>query len=815
MPLPFRSVPFKLDLPGQNQQSKNSRKRPPKAVVIKAIKKQVETRLESSLHNRIYLIPEQNLSQIEHPWNIDVKSGSQPKFRLPKDTHIIDVFDQSGVDGRLLILGKPGAGKTTMLLELAKVLIQRAEEDLSEPIPILLSLASWKDDRQSIADWIVAALSSGKYGKVRPDRVKQWLKDGEVIPLLDGLDELAASRQEICVKKLNEFVQSGNLCCPLVVCSRVEEYQSYSTELLLKTSIELQPLTTQQVQDYLRRTGNNRLWDGIRDNRELIELAQTPFLLNIMVISCEKISLDKWQKCDSIEEKNNYLLSVYTEVMLGREYNKKYPNNDKTKHWLNWLTRNLIKKNDAKFCPKDMEPNWLNNKKHKQLYRICVGLSAELIYVLIVGLIGGVIFGLNFGLFIRLNVELIRGLMEGIDIWLGEDSWLAGVLVGVSFGLLFGLILGLILGLDSSKIETPKTPNQERWKSLQNAVIGEMCFGLIVGLIVGLIIELIKGLVVGGIEGLSVIESIDIFFYPVAVLWNGSMSVGLIIGAIAGLTVGLIRGLESLAIETNTSQNQGRWKSLQNAVTEDLSFGLTVGAIGGLIIGIVVTPILGQFITLGLTPFIGLLVWLIIGLIIGLIVGLDSLETETKASSNQGIWKSLQNAAIGEMIGRFIVGLVVEPIQGLESSGVETKTSSNQGRWESLQNAVIIGLSFGLIVGLIGGLIIGLIEGSSFGLIKGLIGGLLIGLIVGLTVGLSVELMGLLIESLIACIQYLCLRLILYFNGYIPWNYHRFLDYAVERTFLQKVDGGYIFSNKMLMEYFAKIKLGTIPRKSN
>lgn len=110
-------------------------------MLLKAIKTQVETRLESSLHNRVYIIPSQdkNPNQVEHPWSIDVKSGSKPKVRLPPQTHIITVFDQEGVEGRLLILGQPGAGKSTMLLELAQKLVERAENDLNEPIPILLS----------------------------------------------------------------------------------------------------------------------------------------------------------------------------------------------------------------------------------------------------------------------------------------------------------------------------------------------------------------------------------------------------------------------------------------------------------------------------------------------------------------------------------------------------------------------------------------------------------------------------------------------------------------------------------------------------
>jgi hypothetical protein len=57
------------------------------------------------------------------------------------------------------------------------------------------------------------------------------------------------------------------------------------------------------------------------------------------------------------------------------------------------------------------------------------------------------------------------------------------------------------------------------------------------------------------------------------------------------------------------------------------------------------------------------------------------------------------------------------------------------------------------------------------------------------------------------CIPHLTLRLILYRDGYIPWNYSRFLDYAAERTFLQKVGGGYIFIHRLLLEHFAQMKL--------
>jgi hypothetical protein len=50
------------------------------------------------------------------------------------------------------------------------------------------------------------------------------------------------------------------------------------------------------------------------------------------------------------------------------------------------------------------------------------------------------------------------------------------------------------------------------------------------------------------------------------------------------------------------------------------------------------------------------------------------------------------------------------------------------------------------------------------------------------------------------------LRCILWRSGYIPWNYARFLDYASDRIFLQKVGGGYVFIHRLLLEHFARMK---------
>ncbi len=56
-----------------------------------------------------------------------------------------------------------------------------------------------------------------------------------------------------------------------------------------------------------------------------------------------------------------------------------------------------------------------------------------------------------------------------------------------------------------------------------------------------------------------------------------------------------------------------------------------------------------------------------------------------------------------------------------------------------------------------------------------------------------------------ACVQHFALRLTLYQSNSIPWNYARFLNYATERRFLQRVGGRYRFIHKLLQEHMAKM----------
>ena len=192
-----------------------------------------------------------------------------------------------GAEGELLILGEPGAGKTTLLLELARTLLERAEQDERLPIPIVFHLSSWAEKRQALRTWLVEELST-KYQV--PRKIGQgWIDADQVLPLLDGLDEVAKEARIACVQQINDYYQSRleHGSSPIVVCCRSEEYTALSTRIMLQHAVSILPLTDEQIDTYLEQAGEQVqvLRQALNEDTELRSLARQPLMLNIFTFA--------------------------------------------------------------------------------------------------------------------------------------------------------------------------------------------------------------------------------------------------------------------------------------------------------------------------------------------------------------------------------------------------------------------------------------------------------------------------------------------------------------------------------------------------
>lgn len=724
--------------------------------------------LEQSLHSKVMieLGLEERSDAVKRPLSgveeFPVKSGQV----FDEGTAATDIFDQMGAGRTLLILGNPGSGKTTTLLKLAQSLVARSEVDLSQPIPVVLNLSSWADKQLPMDKWLVEALRD-IYGASRT-LGKKWVKHEELILLLDGLDEVAAKCRNDCVKALNRLIHEHGLT-EMVVCCRFQDYEALSERLMLRSAIYVQPLTSQQINLYLEQSGVQleALKAVLKENAEMEQFSSSPLILSIMSLAYQGLSVEELPQPRVSKAWLRHLFDMYIERMLQRRGTQQKYSALQSKRWLIWIARQMLQSSQTFFLIERLQPTWLPSQSKRVIYKI--------LCTLILGLSSGIYYGLLFGL------NSLRT---------SPDNWLRN-------GLLYGVFFGLFNPLFYMLIENTKFINWS-WERVKKNFLSGLTDGLLFGLITSLSYFMIIPVVNGGSE---------LFFKVLA-----GIIVGLQTGIFSGLIFGILFGLLSIMIgaipvidiQKISDKNQEFWKPsfiryfrgifglLRLPLTEcsDIETfetikwswkeakrssqkGLAGGLFCGLFFGLVTVPIsilylifdgevesyVSQFGEQG-------------GLIIDLVsIGFNGLVY----GIIYGLLFSLIFCLLGGLIG------------GVRGPKISESTIPNQGILKTVINTLIVALTIALSIGFPVVLIGNLFQGINFGLMGGFIAGLICG-------GF-------------AYFRHFTLRLILTNLGNIPWNYARFLDYAADSLFLQKVGGGYIFVHRMLLEHFAQMEL--------
>jgi len=767
---------------------------------------------EHSLHEAtlVALGLQEQPDAVANPWQLVLQHPAGVPRSLPAGTRITEVYDVA--EGELLILGAPGSGKSTLLLELARDLLERAEHGEQHPLPVVFNLSSWAIKQQRLADWLVEELTSTY--QVPRKLGQAWVIADQILPLLDGLDEVAAKDRTACIESINTYRQEHGLL-PLVVCSRSADYLAQAARVRLGSAVAVQPLTQQQVEDYLA-SGGEPLWAlrvALQQDAALRELTSTPLMLSILTLTYHGMPVEDLVAGASLTDRQQQIFKHYVERMLRHRGTEMRYTQEQTTHWLTFLAQQMKQHNQTVFYIEHLQPNWLSGDRMRQAYdrwalrfpAILMGMLVSLAIVSILfsptlpyfslpfsltvlgGFIGWMLSAgsttqqphessgwvkrsawspflerLKVGVFIGLSIGLSLGLDGGLS--LGLDG-------GLLNGLFFGLLSGLFFGLSSillqtvleksnraeSNFQAPPLPLKPRWQHLIEHV------GVRNGILVGLLLGLSVGLSVG----LSA---------PMSIGWSYALGIGLSIG----LSTGLIGGFLSVLLIGKpvdiflADELVWSWKSLGRSLLAKrhmrttLRATILIGLLTGLSIGLSGGLHDGLFFGLEYGLIYGLGFWLLLGLFQG--VSSETIGDQHRFIPNQGIRHSARNGLAFGLISFGIVGLLNWLNIGLE-----------------------IGLNIGLGSGLGNVLTLGLSTVLSTGLIPGLIAGLSVGLLAGL------------LNGGLACLRQSVVRLLLSRAGSIPWNYPRFLDYAAEHILLRKVGGSYIFVHRLLLEYFASL----------
>ncbi|GAB4164811.1 MAG: hypothetical protein Fur0021_40360 [Candidatus Promineifilaceae bacterium] len=196
-------------------------------------------------------------------------------------------------DRALVLLGRPGCGKTTLLRRLQ---LEYAWDGLAQPggqIPFLAPLNNYRQGSGSAAPdphaWL--AQEWRLLGGDLPD-FDLLLQNGRLLLLLDGLNEIPHSSREEYVARITDWqlwVQQATARSNTVVfsCRSLDYSAPLSSERTPVRQVQVEPLTPPQIEQflqlYLGAAAGDPIWQTLRQDEQQLALFATPFFLRLLV----------------------------------------------------------------------------------------------------------------------------------------------------------------------------------------------------------------------------------------------------------------------------------------------------------------------------------------------------------------------------------------------------------------------------------------------------------------------------------------------------------------------------------------------------
>jgi hypothetical protein len=224
---------------------------------------------------------------------------------------------QSSTDGtaivneiqKLVVLGKPGAGKTTFLKHITLQALDGVFK--KKRIPIFLSLKDWSDSGLTLLAFVVQQFEICDFQDGQ-DFVEHMLSKGKCLLLLDGFDEVT-SDVNAAITQIGTFVNKYNENQYILSC-RIAAY-SYCFPYF--TDIEVADFTARQIESFINNwfgAGSVKArscWQQLKSDKAIMELASIPLLLTLLCLAFDETMAFPSNKAELYKEAIDALLKKW------------------------------------------------------------------------------------------------------------------------------------------------------------------------------------------------------------------------------------------------------------------------------------------------------------------------------------------------------------------------------------------------------------------------------------------------------------------------------------------------------------------------
>ncbi|MBE9006854.1 NACHT domain-containing NTPase [Fortiea sp. LEGE XX443] len=197
---------------------------------------------------------------------------------------------------KLMILGKPGAGKTTFLKYLAIQCIRG--EFQAERVPIFITLKDFAEatNKPTLLEYITEQTING-VSKAHNFIKKEFITSihyviahGKTLFLLDGLDEIKEEDSKRVLREIRDFsnhFQDNNFVMTCRIAAREYTFEKF-------TEVEVADFDDQQIVNFTNNWFKGKpvtpetFIQRLKQNRRIQELAASPLLLTLLCLAFEE-----------------------------------------------------------------------------------------------------------------------------------------------------------------------------------------------------------------------------------------------------------------------------------------------------------------------------------------------------------------------------------------------------------------------------------------------------------------------------------------------------------------------------------------------
>lgn len=347
----------------------------------------IEGVLERSVHHAtlIALGKTAEPESVEQPWERLLELAPDSIQDVLGDASIGEIF--ADAHGMLVILGEPGSGKTTTLLELARECARMARADRHSPVPVVLTLSTWSPRYGSFREWLLEELNA-RY-RVGKRMGRRLLEHDRLILLLDGLDEIQPALRDGFVAALHRHLAEHPPAGIAISC-RTREYRELERRLKFNAALRLEPLSGGQVEAYVASAGGRLdvLGEELRRDDELRSLARSPLMLSILALTYldgEPAAPGGEAGTASVEARRDRIFSAYVSRMVARRGGSH--SEEEIRARLAVIARKMAQTRQTVFAVELVQPNLLAPRA-RFLYAVLTRMGVGVLLGLVAALFG-------------------------------------------------------------------------------------------------------------------------------------------------------------------------------------------------------------------------------------------------------------------------------------------------------------------------------------------------------------------------------------------------------------------------------------------